>query len=246
MTFFDKIRHAKFLIQSYKSFGKDEQGFDGVQPVNVLVGRNNSGKSALLDLIQFHCGNYQFSPGTQNGAHPTKLTLEMPISEESVARVFNRNTSGGGINGNHFDFGKQYVGRAIKVQIDPVSRQLQLVSIDYGELPTQPTQMFQSLASVISSPLEGRAFKRLGADRDRRRFPGLTSFPSRFDEFSDILESHVPGEGKRFERNKVLFAESVVPLIEREDMAGALDLETKAIEAARMIASWNRIDPTWA
>ena len=166
MDFFEQIKHTKLRIQNYKSFGNDEQGFDGIEPINILVGRNNSGKSALLDLIQFSCGNYQFPAGTHNRAGPVNVTLEKLISEESVARAFPRGTSGGLINGNHFEFGKKYVGRTIKVNLAPAPSSPTLVSIDYGHLPREPHPMFQSLASVTSSPLAGMSFKRLGADRD--------------------------------------------------------------------------------
>jgi putative ATP-dependent endonuclease of OLD family len=109
MDFFEQIKHTKLRIRNYKSFGNEEQGFDGIEPINILVGRNNSGKSALLDLIQFSCGNYQFPLNTHNRAGQLNVTLEGLISDASIAHVFLKNTSGGGIQGNHFEFGKQYI-----------------------------------------------------------------------------------------------------------------------------------------
>jgi putative ATP-dependent endonuclease of the OLD family len=80
----------------------------------------------------------------------------------------------------------------------------------------------------------------------RRRFPGMTAFPNEFCDIADALENHAAGEGKKFERNKVMFAETVIPLIERADLAGALDLEARIFEACKTIAHWNRIEPTWS
>jgi AAA15 family ATPase/GTPase len=40
-------------IRYFKCFGELAQGFDQVKPVNLIIGRNNSGKSALLDLVEY-------------------------------------------------------------------------------------------------------------------------------------------------------------------------------------------------
>ena len=48
----DLLRHLSLKIGNYKGF-QEAQGFEGIRPINVLIGRNNSGKSALLDLIQY-------------------------------------------------------------------------------------------------------------------------------------------------------------------------------------------------
>ncbi|MBW8034938.1 MAG: AAA family ATPase [Planctomycetes bacterium] len=42
-----------FKTANFKCFGEQEQGFDEIKPINVIIGRNNSGKSTLLDLLQY-------------------------------------------------------------------------------------------------------------------------------------------------------------------------------------------------
>jgi AAA15 family ATPase/GTPase len=37
--------------KNYKCF-KEETGFDSIRRVNLIIGRNNAGKSSLLDLIE--------------------------------------------------------------------------------------------------------------------------------------------------------------------------------------------------
>ncbi|MGB3309555.1 MAG: AAA family ATPase [Nodosilinea sp.] len=39
-------------IKNYKCFGNKAKGFDQIKPLNLILGRNNSGKSTLLDFIE--------------------------------------------------------------------------------------------------------------------------------------------------------------------------------------------------
>lgn len=41
-----------FKIKNYKCFRDSFQGFSTLLPINILIGRNNSGKSSLLELIE--------------------------------------------------------------------------------------------------------------------------------------------------------------------------------------------------
>jgi hypothetical protein len=164
MNFFDQTKSTRLLIQNYKSFGSEEHGFDRIEPINVIVGRNNSGKSALLDLVQFSCGNLQFSPSTHNRTGPLRVVLETLLTGAVIERVFPRGTIGGPINGNHFEFGKQYIGRRIRIGISGTSKTFD--SIDSTGIHQLPPTMGQNLATAVESPLAGKSFKRLAADRD--------------------------------------------------------------------------------
>jgi hypothetical protein len=73
----------------------------------------------------------------------------------------------------------------------------------------------------------------------------MRQFPEAFDDIADFLDRYSDGKGKKFERNKVLFAESVTPLIERDRLSDSLDLSARIIEVSQATASWNRIEPTW-
>ena len=41
------------LARNFRCFGQEPQGFDEIRRLNVIIGRNNTGKSALLDLVRF-------------------------------------------------------------------------------------------------------------------------------------------------------------------------------------------------
>lgn len=40
-------------VRDYKCFASEPQGFDKIYPINIIIGKNNSGKSSLVDLIEY-------------------------------------------------------------------------------------------------------------------------------------------------------------------------------------------------
>lgn len=66
------MQNIAIRIENYKCFGK-ETGFDCVKRVNIIIGRNNSGKSSLLDVIERVASeNYNFDRDTWRDNTPPK------------------------------------------------------------------------------------------------------------------------------------------------------------------------------
>jgi len=151
----DRLAPTKLYIRNYKSFGAEEQGFDSIKPTNLIVGRNNSGKSALLDLVQFSCGNFTFPPSTKNPAGEVEVIIETPLPIAAIEKVFSKGTSGGIIAGNHFQFGQQYFNRQIKITVSGDGKQKSFISLDSAGIPTFPGALGDAIARVTDSPLSG-------------------------------------------------------------------------------------------
>ena len=49
------MKNISIKISNYKCFGDEPQGFDEIRPINLIVGRNSSGKSSLLDMVEIAC-----------------------------------------------------------------------------------------------------------------------------------------------------------------------------------------------
>src|SRR5437870_13648481 len=47
------IDHGSILIGNYKCFGRESRVYEQILPINLIIGRNNSGKSTLLDVIDY-------------------------------------------------------------------------------------------------------------------------------------------------------------------------------------------------
>lgn len=152
-------------VKNYKSFGESTiEGFDELCRINIIIGRNNSGKSALLDLISYTIQPTDINHLGHRGRMPD-VYLTKPLIEEEIRQAFPDNTNGGSIGGNHFAYGNQWLGKPITVSFKP--QDISFVSIDPPfEIAGITTEFGGKLAKVFVSPLRGKVFKRLLADRN--------------------------------------------------------------------------------
>jgi predicted ATP-dependent endonuclease of OLD family len=69
-------------------------------------------------------------------------------------------------------------------------------------------------------------------------------FPKQFGKYDDykvFLEESLPDNSKKFYKTKVLFAEKIVPLLQKEDLEKIYDLNEKMLGAISEIKRWNKI-----
>lgn len=129
-------------------------------PINVLVGKNNSGKSTILDLVRFACAP-AFDPEIPSSNIP-QIELTSVLTERHIERVFAKNVSGGEIEGNHFEYGKKFIGASLTYKLRPEPA---FLSSDPA-IPLRLEGLKQQLARVQESPLNGLAFCHLLPNRD--------------------------------------------------------------------------------
>ena len=94
----------RIFVTDYKCF--EEIEINNIKPINVIIGKNNIGKSSILDVIEMIYG-------TKNNNGITKIYLTKKMTEDLIKLVFRSDTSGGNIPGNHYEFGKRYIGEDI-------------------------------------------------------------------------------------------------------------------------------------
>lgn len=79
------IKCIKF--QDYKCF---KSGcIDNLKPINIIIGKNNIGKSSILDIFEMLYLKREFKN--------TKIILEKELTEEDILKVFGKSTYGGKI-----------------------------------------------------------------------------------------------------------------------------------------------------
>lgn len=157
-------------VKNYKCF-EEEAGFDVIRRVNLIIGKNNSGKSTLLDLIERVVnGNYQFESATWRGARAPQVVFSAEISEDVVMKVFPISTSGGSIPGNHNNYGRKFIGRRFTwSKTGRGSGAAQFISCEEEGISPRLSGAggyAQSLANAMPIFLEGKKFRRILAERD--------------------------------------------------------------------------------
>lgn len=97
-------------FRGYKAFTQEYVEILEFEKINVFIGRNNSGKSSCLDIIEdiIDANALAKNPFLKNGL---EIQLVHPLSEEEIRYVFRENVSGAGIEIDHYAFGKKYIGK---------------------------------------------------------------------------------------------------------------------------------------
>lgn len=155
-------------FRGYRCFDGEFSGFEEIKPVNVIIGRNNTGKSHLLKLAEFLCRDSFVEKGV---VYRCRGKLE----EDALKRAFRPNMSDGALRGRHWnEHGLLFVDQYIHWTIDGGGNPVDLSFEEgfdpnsrYGEESTKAR--FAALPTILTNPthpLKGRQFRRLLADRD--------------------------------------------------------------------------------
>lgn len=170
----DELLNFSVKAKNLKCFGDDEQGFEQIKAINLIIGRNNSGKSTLIDLIEYVVSRKIDAPqGHWHDRNRPEIIAEAPLSEAELRRVFPEGTRGGGVPGqNHWQFGSKFVGAILTWSLGAGQGQKYISIGDCldGTRPFDGLQnaqhYLQRLADAKLNPLLGKVFRRIYAERN--------------------------------------------------------------------------------
>jgi len=164
-----------FKFKGHDCFKNDWSGFDAFKPISVIIGRNNAGKSQLLDVLERL---------TVDGLQDLEFAFRCSgvLDENSLKAVFKERLRDGGLPGNHWNnHGQQFMGKPIEWQRDIDGTTIDVVSLDYPpgspSLDKERGRKIGEAAKSATTPLHGRTFRRLFADRDVQPEGENDSFP---------------------------------------------------------------------
>lgn len=155
-------------------FSKYWVGVDPVKPINVIIGRNNSGKSQLLNLVAILCED-------AISEVEWKLRCQTKLDEALLRTLFSESTSGGTLGGNHWrNHGRHLVDRVINWEVSTENRAINLSVSDEHQRDTHNRKydlkkridhLTNRAHMTCHRTLRGRVFRRLLADRDIKMEP---------------------------------------------------------------------------
>ncbi len=112
------IINDSIKIANYKCFGKTPQGFERLMPINIIIGKNNSGKSTLVELIRHVVeGNKFILPSNSNSIDAPVIKISSSITAEAVNEVFPDAAFGGQgplAGRGHLAYGETLVGSKVE------------------------------------------------------------------------------------------------------------------------------------
>jgi hypothetical protein len=154
-------------FKGYRCFKLNWAGFNAVMPINVIIGRNNTGKSHLLDLVELICQEYL----------PSKIALRCSgvIALETLRRIFPEGNSGGILIGSHWsEHGKHFINAKIIWEVDPGGNVTIISCVpDFNE--NNPYNVIRQQAQAESIANERKEKIRLGLQNAKHRLSS-TSF----------------------------------------------------------------------
>jgi putative ATP-dependent endonuclease of OLD family len=161
----DPLRTTSVKATNFKCFGDEPQGFDAILPITLIVGRNNSGKSTLLDLVKYSVNpkDTPLAPFARPGKPFPEVVAGIALRSEEIARVFQNGNSTGDV-GDHGTYAKHLVGRKISWKYDDGNRKL--VGVDVQGIASANRERFETLLPHVQNPFQQRFFRRLSAERN--------------------------------------------------------------------------------
>ncbi len=161
-------------VRNFKCFGEEAQGFEEIKPITLIIGRNNSGKSSLLDLIE-HVTKPEISIPEElwHARQRPEIIGESVLTEAFIKPVFREERSRSGIPGrNHWEFGEKLIGSKLTWRLDKRrgNNFLNLGSCPDGSKPVEgiPDKQHyeQQLSDMLVNPFAGKEFRRVHAERN--------------------------------------------------------------------------------
>lgn len=153
-------------FRGYLCFSKEWAGFDVIQPINIIIGKNNSGKTCLLDLLdQVITGKMSMADYRFSGI----------LTESELKKKFRKDETRAILVGNLWhNHGKHFINKPVEWVMDRTGKVEDVhfigefnYKVSSSKRATEARlQIIEEILTKKRSSLFGRTFRRLVADRD--------------------------------------------------------------------------------
>ncbi|QIK56078.1 ATP-binding protein [Dysgonomonas sp. HDW5B] len=170
----ERIIKDKIIIKNYKCFDNNGAGFDKIYPINIIIGKNNSGKSSLIDVIRYLTDNESdITQNTREGKH-TIIEIETELTGKVVSQAFSTNYANSQKNKENEDIRNRLFKQRYLYSLNNREKKFLNISINFLESTplayyhtyTIPEENIRNIASYINQELEGKKFHLISAERN--------------------------------------------------------------------------------
>lgn len=159
-----EISKIRIKVKNYKAFGAEEQGLESISNINIVIGKNNTGKSALLDIVEYCTHPHDLASKRKDGTVP-EVYISYPLTLEDIHGVFTENRSRSPVGVTDYAYFTNWENRYITHRIDPDKTNYHSIENGRDDKPVNPA--FNSdIPRLAKNPLQGIICRRILADRD--------------------------------------------------------------------------------
>lgn len=159
------IINDRIIVKNYKCFDSSGGGFDKFLPINVIIGKNNSGKSSLINLVQFLIQSHKEFIDIGRDNSQTEVLITHILTKEEVSSSFSPGTSGGGIPKDHFEFGKSFIGKSYTYTLGAEDLK-SFIKVEVPNLVDAAIDKVSAIVNGIKRPFINKIFCNITAERD--------------------------------------------------------------------------------
>ena len=176
------MKADSIYFSNYRCFGYPDKpaGFSSVKPINLIIGKNNSGKSHLLRLVEWMCdGDILTQTPKDKMIKQITFKLKGCFDEQSVQKVFpppNNKDWYRDLDNSWDQYGNLLVNKTVTWYIEDANK---IGYISFSNEDLKPDDKYKSNVDRIllsaSYSLKGTQYRHLAAERDIRPEPESNS-----------------------------------------------------------------------
>lgn len=157
MTINDRI-----IIKNYKCFDNEGVELEKICPINIIIGKNNSGKSSLLDVIEYLANPSEGFISNGRDGKKTDIIIEHTLTENDIKEIFPVGTSTSYIS-DLYDYGKKFIGKKYAYFYEAQGWRMHETDISFH---SSISMNVAYVGKLIEKPLKEMTFLKISSERD--------------------------------------------------------------------------------
>lgn len=156
--------NINLTVKNYKCFDETGLTINNILPINVIIGKNNAGKSSFIDVIRFlTTKDESFFKTLRNNKNP-EVYLDYKLNSTLISHCFPKNETSYEFGTNFFHYGMSFLDQTFTYKINS-SFENEFVQ---GEKKIYQSALnnFRNTAKEQVHPLASKIFSHISAERD--------------------------------------------------------------------------------